>query len=227
MSTRCVAPSRSAQCSASIRMSRPSASVLLTSTVLPFMALTTSPGRCALPPGMFSTMGATAMRGVSGARRATVRAAAITAAAPDLSCFISSIRSGGLRLIPPESKQTPLPTIASRRSGCLSQPGSLTAIIRGSCSAPWPTPSSAFMPSAAISGGPSTSTVQPSASSCRATSAMRSGKRSFDARLASVRPNSTPFASNTARSIVSWLGPPSRISSSTERFMASVSRTRP
>jgi len=38
--------------------------------------------------------------------------AQITVAAPVLSIFISSIRSDGLMLIPPESKQTPLPTIA-------------------------------------------------------------------------------------------------------------------
>jgi hypothetical protein len=29
--------------------------VLITSTVWPDMVVTTSPGRCALPPGMFST----------------------------------------------------------------------------------------------------------------------------------------------------------------------------
>ena len=112
-------------------MRRPSASVFVTSTASPFIARTTSPGRCALPPGMFITIGATAISGVSGARRATVRAAAMTAAAPDLSCFISSILSAGLMLIPPLSKHTPLPTIASRRSGLASQPGRVMAMSRG------------------------------------------------------------------------------------------------
>ena len=41
--------------------------------------------------------------------------AAITVHAPVLSIFISSIRSAGLMLMPPESKQTPLPTIARCR----------------------------------------------------------------------------------------------------------------
>ena len=71
-----------------------------------------SPGRDACPPGMFSTAGATASSGSPGARRETVAMAAITVQAPILSIFISSIRSAGLMLMPPESKQTPLPTIA-------------------------------------------------------------------------------------------------------------------
>ena len=58
---------------------------------------------------MFSTAGATASSGVPGASRATVAMAAITVQAPILSIFISSIRSAGLMLMPPESKQTPLP----------------------------------------------------------------------------------------------------------------------
>ena len=65
---------------------------------------------------MFSTAGATARSGVPGASRATVAMAAITVQAPILSIFISSIRSAGLMLMPPESKQTPLPTIARWRS---------------------------------------------------------------------------------------------------------------
>ncbi len=43
--------------SASARISRPSASVLSTSTVLPLRIVSTSPGRIALPLGMFSTSG--------------------------------------------------------------------------------------------------------------------------------------------------------------------------
>ena len=74
-----------------------------------------SPGRVECGPGMFSTAGATASRGVPGARRATVFAAARTVQAPALSIFISSIRSEGLMEMPPESKQTPLPTIARWR----------------------------------------------------------------------------------------------------------------
>src|SRR6476661_4099853 len=65
---------------------------------------------------MFSTAGATARSGVPGASRATVPMAAITVQAPVLSIFISSIRSADLMLMPPESKHTPLPTIARWRS---------------------------------------------------------------------------------------------------------------
>ena len=71
-----------------------------------------SPGRVECGPGMFSTAGATTSSGVPGARRATVFAATRTVQAPVLSIFISSIRSEGLMEMPPESKQTPLPTIA-------------------------------------------------------------------------------------------------------------------
>ena len=60
-STRCVAPSRCAYHSASPRISRPSASVLMISTVLPLAPRTTSPGRIAVPPGMFSVVGMTPM----------------------------------------------------------------------------------------------------------------------------------------------------------------------
>ena len=82
------------------------------STILPLSALTMSPGRVECGPGMFSTAGAIARSGVPGAMRATVAAAAMTVAAPVLSIFISSIRSDGLMEMPPESKQTPFPTIA-------------------------------------------------------------------------------------------------------------------
>ena len=64
---------------------------------------------------MFSTAGATAMMGRSGASCLMVAMAEMTVQAPVLSVFISSIRSAGLMLMPPESKQTPLPIMASRR----------------------------------------------------------------------------------------------------------------
>ena len=98
---------------------------------------------------MFSTAGATASSGVPGARRATVSMAAMTVHAPVLSIFISSIRSDGLMLMPPESKQTPLPTIARCRSEvsrCPSPPERMT-IIRGGLSMPRPTAMNMPMPS--------------------------------------------------------------------------------
>ena len=100
-----------------------------------------SPGRVECGPGMFSTAGATASSGVPGASRATVAMAAITVHAPVLSIFISSIRPDGLMLIPPESKQTPLPTIARCRPSASSSPSppERMTIIFGGLSLPRPT----------------------------------------------------------------------------------------
>ena len=96
--------------------------------------------------------------------------------------------------MPPESKQTPLPTIARRRSPPFAHPGSLMPISRGWWAAPWPTPSSAPMPSACISSTPSTSTVQPSSSAHPPPrpSAPGRGRSPRDSR--GSEPNSTPSA---------------------------------
>ena len=73
-----------------------------------------------------------------------------------------------------------------------------------------------------------TSTVQPSSTRSRASSAIFSGYRSLAERLASVRPHSTPSAMAIGR-FNHLVGAPSpiRTSSSTLRSMAGVSRTRP
>ena len=107
-----------------------------------------SPGRVACPPGMFSTAGATAISGIPGASRAAVTMAAITVHAPVLSIFISSIRSAGLMLMPPESKQTPLPTSARWRPASSLSPSSPArmTIIRGGLSLPCPTARNIPMP---------------------------------------------------------------------------------
>src|SRR5437016_4128952 len=97
-------------------MSRPSASVLSISTVCPEALVAISPGFTALPPGMFSTA---AMRPTTCRRSFSCDArvsAASTAAAPDMSNFISSMPGGSLREMPPESNVTPLPT--STTGGC-------------------------------------------------------------------------------------------------------------
>src|SRR5437870_3232750 len=75
-----------------------------------------SPGFTALPPGMFSTAAirpTTCRRSFSCDARVS---AASTAAAPDMSNFISSMPGGSLREMPPESNVTPLPT--STTGGC-------------------------------------------------------------------------------------------------------------
>ena len=91
---------------------RPSASVLMISMVWPDIEVTMSPGRCALPSGMFSTrpMAPTAFTLALRAASACIRPT--TQAAPAMSPFMSSMLPAGLIEMPPVSKQTPLPTKA-------------------------------------------------------------------------------------------------------------------
>ena len=87
-STTRFAPSRWAYVMPSTRTSRPSASVLITSTVRPLIALKTSPGLVAPPPGRFSVHGATAMTFAFMPSFAMAATAAITDAAPVMSAFM-------------------------------------------------------------------------------------------------------------------------------------------
>src|SRR5207253_2247992 len=96
----CVAPCSRAYQSASASTSRPSASVLTTSIVLPFIALTMSPGRYAWPPGMFSVAATTASTRTGSCRSAIAHVAAITAAPPDMSPFMFSMCSDGFSEMP-------------------------------------------------------------------------------------------------------------------------------
>src|ERR1035441_9886248 len=82
----------------------------MTSMVLPFMAVTMSPGRWARLPGMFSTQGTNALTAMAGRSWAMARMAPIMAAPPAISYFIFSMPSDGLMEMPPVSKVTPLPT---------------------------------------------------------------------------------------------------------------------
>jgi hypothetical protein len=91
-------------------MSRPSASVLFTSIVLPFIAVTMSPGLTERPLGMFSVAGTTAVMRAGRPSAAIAPIASMTAAPPDMSNFISCIFPAGLIEIPPVSKVTALPT---------------------------------------------------------------------------------------------------------------------
>ena len=84
--------------------------MLLTSIVLPFIAVTMSPGLTAWPLGMFSVDGTTAVSVTGRPSRAMPATASITAAPPDMSNFISCIFEEGLIEIPPVSKVTALPT---------------------------------------------------------------------------------------------------------------------
>jgi hypothetical protein len=75
--------------------------------------------------GMFSAAAITPTTRIGSLSSAQARSAPITAAAPDMSCFISSIAADGLIETPPESKVIPLPTrqtVGSFRAdpaGCL------------------------------------------------------------------------------------------------------------
>ena len=105
----CVAPFWRAYQSASARTSRPSASVFVTSIVLPFIAVRMSPGRYAWPPGMFSQDATTLSTRTGRPRSAIAPVASITAAPPAMSPFMSSMRRDGLSEIPPVSNVIALP----------------------------------------------------------------------------------------------------------------------
>ena len=78
--------------------------------VVPFMAVTTSPGLLAAASGMFSQVGTMAVRLMGSLALAAATNAPMTLAAPHMSYFISSIASPGLSEMPPLSKVMPLPT---------------------------------------------------------------------------------------------------------------------
>src|ERR1700724_3398285 len=132
----------------------------MTSMVCPDMVVTMSPGRCALPSGMFSTrpMAPTALTLALRAASACMRPT--TQAAPAMSPFISSMPDAGLIDMPPVSKHTPLPMKATGAAPRLPPFQRMTTTF-DSCTEPWPTPSSAPMPSFFMAATSSTSTPQP------------------------------------------------------------------
>ena len=105
----CVAPRRVAYTRASAKTKRPSASVLITSMVLPFMAVTISPGRVAVPLGMFSAIANRQLTRTDGCNRPMAVMAPSMVAAPAMSYFICSMLLGGFSDRPPVSKVMPLP----------------------------------------------------------------------------------------------------------------------
>ena len=179
-SMRCVAPSRTACVNASASTSRPSASVLITSIVLPFIACTMSPGRVAEPLGMFSTRPSRQLTRCLMPSRAIAVIAPSIVAAPAMSYFIFSIDCAGLRDRPPVSNVTPLPT----RNRCESPVASLgfqaRRTSRGGRAEPLATLRSEPAPSASSPASSSTSTSSPAAWPIdSAMSANSTGPRSF------------------------------------------------
>ena len=109
--------------------------------VFPDAVRTTSPGRWAAAPGMFSTRPSTATTGAGESRAASACMHPTMAAAPDMSAFISSMPAAGLMLMPPESNVTPLPTSTSGRAW--NAPLRRSTTTRGGLALPRATPSSA------------------------------------------------------------------------------------
>ncbi len=72
-----------------------------------------SPGRCALPSGMFSTRPMTPTALTFALRAASACISPVTQAAPAMSPFMSSMPAAGLIEMPPVSKHTPLPMKAT------------------------------------------------------------------------------------------------------------------
>ena len=165
--------SREARASASARTSRPSASVLSTSTVLPLRKRMTSPGFCAWPPGRFSVAGTKAVTSTGRPRRAAAATAPITAAPPAMSYFMVSIDLGGLSESPPESKVIPLPTRITRRRA--PGPAQRSRMKRGSSRLPRATASRPVRPSLAMRFGAHASASRPRMS--RASAATRSARK--------------------------------------------------
>ena len=118
MSTIASAPSSTASESPSARTSRPSASVLWISTVLPLRIFSTSPSFIALPEGMLSVQHRKPTTLTFGLSTGSSDIVASTTAAPVMSIFISTcMPSEGFSEMPPESYMTPLPTSATVPTG--------------------------------------------------------------------------------------------------------------
>ena len=75
--------------------------------------VSTSPGRCAVPDGMFSAIGTVAITSIGSRSRAASTTVAITAAAPPMSEVMWCMLAAGLIEMPPVSNVMPLPTRAT------------------------------------------------------------------------------------------------------------------
>ena len=156
-SSRCVGSSVRAWRSASARTSRPSASVLLISIVVPSEARTTSPGRVAWPESMFSVAATTAnaRNGTASSARAPSAVRGRCAAGHVRLHVLERLRRlereparvvGDRLADEPEVGRSPWPTAA--RSGA--------TISRGSSWLPRATERNEPIPAASSSAGPST-----------------------------------------------------------------------
>ena len=102
-----------AAASTSLRITRPSASVLSISIDMPLRAVRMSPGRYAFAETAFSTAAIMSRSRTGSPSRMISRASPIACAAPPMSFFISRMCCADLRSSPPLSKHTPLPARTS------------------------------------------------------------------------------------------------------------------
>ena len=177
----------------SARTKRPSASVLMISTVSPFMDFTTSPGRVAVLEGMFSTRPTRPTTFALALRRASARMTPDTTPAPPMSMVMSSIPAAGLRLIPPVSNTTPLPTKAKGAASAAPPFQRMTTTLDG-LAEPWPTDSNRFMPNSANSASSRISTSSPSSCIAARRAAKSSVVRMLAGSFTRSRVKNTPSA---------------------------------
>ena len=86
------------------------------------MAVTTSPGFVAPPPGMFSHRGIKTFKLSGRLRAAAVYNDPVTHAAPPISALILSMSFEGLMEIPPVSNVTPFPMKTKNGNICVTLP---------------------------------------------------------------------------------------------------------
>ena len=106
----------------------------------------TSPGRWAFADGMFSTSPTTPTALTRARRPASAAMTPVTAAAPPISHFMSSMPAAGLSEMPPVSNVTPLPTKAIGASSRRGAPCQRMTATRLSRADPWPTANKAPKP---------------------------------------------------------------------------------
>ena len=187
-----------ARARASAMTRRPSASVLVTSTVVPSRIVTISLGRWASAVGMFSARASQASTRTPSSRRAAASTAPRTVAAPAMSDFISGMEAEGLRDRPPESKVIPLPISAMRCAGFSGTQETRTR--KGGCTEPWPTPTMPPNPCSRRSASSRMSMSRPASSAtARARWAKVCGVKRFGGSLTRSRARAVASARAMAR----------------------------
>ena len=209
-------PSWTARARASARTRRPSASVFVTSTVVPSYMVMMSLGRWAPPPGMFSASASQASTRTASSWRAAARTTPRTVAAPAMSDFISGMEAGCLRDRPPESKVMPLPTRATRERA--RRGAQVTRTRRGGRAEPRPTPTMPPKPPSSSAASSRTSASRPAASArASARAAKTAGVRRLGGSSTRSRIRCTASARAAARAVTAAASAPSAGGAATTR----------